>query len=297
MTKGSSETTREAFCFDLYKKNKPKHILLSKIRNSFLEWFIGFSEGDGAFSTWFDGRGKRAAFVIEQKDPKILFRIRTELGFGKVAQYGRGYYRYSVYDNETLIKLYCLFAGNLVLNKRNLAFEKWTTYLKFPEDFSISKEYLQHIQKNNYSGAMAIKCNNGWLSGFWDADGGFYANADYTRRLPNIILRAYVTQLGEIEVLQEIANVIEGKRKNLHTLTNNVSLKRYNRLELASNNCIVTLLSYFQRYKLVGPKNIIFGRWKRLYEMREKIRNEDLEMSEKSLKKLKKLIESTKTPK
>lgn len=292
---GSSETTREAFCFDLYRIMKPQH--KKRIRKAFLEWFVGFSEGDGTFSVWFDGRKKRAAFVIDQKDPKVLHYIRTELGFGKVSQLKRGYWRYSVYDNDNLIKLYCLFAGNLVLNKRNLAFERWSTYLQFPEYFSISKKYLQHIQDNKRSGVKAINCKNGWLAGFWDADGGFYAYADYTKKIPNIVLRAYVTQAAEIEVLQQIAIAMNAPNKVISTITNNVSPKRYNRLDLADDNSIVTALSYFQKYKLIGPKNIVFGRWKRLYQVRENMkvmRSSGIEISEKSIKKLKRLIESTK---
>lgn len=49
----SSETTREAplnksFCFNAYFTYfKPEHIKSNNYR--FLEWFIGFSEGDGSF--------------------------------------------------------------------------------------------------------------------------------------------------------------------------------------------------------------------------------------------------------
>ena len=56
MKKGSSETTREAFCFDLYFRYKPQHKKKTQIR--FLEWFIGFSEGDCTFHTWLD-KGKK----------------------------------------------------------------------------------------------------------------------------------------------------------------------------------------------------------------------------------------------
>ena len=69
---GSSETIREApqliELSDYESFGKPDHI--KKIDRSFLEWFIGFSEGDASFVK------DQLAFVINQKDPKLLFRIK-----------------------------------------------------------------------------------------------------------------------------------------------------------------------------------------------------------------------------
>jgi hypothetical protein len=51
---GSSETTREAplfkksqFDFSFIFKTLPDHIKITDVK--FLQWFIGFSEGDGSF--------------------------------------------------------------------------------------------------------------------------------------------------------------------------------------------------------------------------------------------------------
>ena len=93
---GSSETTREAplnlsksFCdkvaffeeesFDAYFTTfKPEHI--KSINTQFLEWFIGFSEGDGSFIV----SNERCYFMINQKDLKILYKMKAILGFGQV---------------------------------------------------------------------------------------------------------------------------------------------------------------------------------------------------------------------
>lgn len=50
--KGSSETTREAFDFNFskYIETKPEHN--KNVDQNFLEWFIGFTEGDGSFITY-----------------------------------------------------------------------------------------------------------------------------------------------------------------------------------------------------------------------------------------------------
>ena len=73
----SSETTREAsleknFNFDYYYKYfKPQHI--KQIDRNFLEWFIGFSEGDGSFVV----TNNRCYFFINQKDIKLLYKIKA----------------------------------------------------------------------------------------------------------------------------------------------------------------------------------------------------------------------------
>jgi hypothetical protein len=48
-----------------------------------LQWFIGFTEGDGAI---LESKG-RLSFVITQKDVRVLYHIQEVLGFGKVDVY------------------------------------------------------------------------------------------------------------------------------------------------------------------------------------------------------------------
>ena len=297
--KGSSETTREAFCFDLYIKYKPLHI--KKVNKRFLQWFIGFSEGDCTFHSWFDGQRKRAGFSIDQKDPKVLYVIRKQLGFGRILPCKK-YWRFQVWDKDNLHRLYCLFAGNIVLDKRHLRFQKWTTFLSFPVNFSIPSSYSLRLLANTFGGTGAINLDNAWLAGFWQADGGFYAVMNPTRI--NVILRAYITQLGEIPALDEIALQLSGGKKAFSFITNNRSETFYNRVDFASQHCLEKILSYLEEYKLYGEKRLNFLRWKRVYEMREKLKSlktdsnqiSDL-LSEKSIKKLKRLIAATKTTK
>ena len=123
---GSSETIREApqsIQLSHYKKlGKPEHI--KQLDRPFLEWFIGFSEGDGSFAL------DRRAFCINQKDPKLLFRIKKKLGFGSVYETSDpGIWRYSVTGHTNCLRLYYLFNGNLALEKTIDRFLKWSTNL------------------------------------------------------------------------------------------------------------------------------------------------------------------------
>lgn len=84
---GSSETTRETpfinFDFTEFMKNAvPSHI--NHIDQHYLEWLVGFIEGDGTFYFRKDNNNFRLGFEISQKDPKVLFQIKKTLGFGSV---------------------------------------------------------------------------------------------------------------------------------------------------------------------------------------------------------------------
>jgi hypothetical protein len=46
-----------------------------------LQWFIGFTEGDGLI---FTDKSGRISFFITQNESKILYQIKETLGFGKV---------------------------------------------------------------------------------------------------------------------------------------------------------------------------------------------------------------------
>ena len=118
---GSSETIRKTtFNFSNYRSRLVSHKRAGNIKTTFLEWFVGFSEGDGSFTV----SGTRLFFIINQKEEGILHRIRTELGFGKVSHY-KTYSRFIVADRDNIERLIHLFNGNLVLNKTVRRFSLW----------------------------------------------------------------------------------------------------------------------------------------------------------------------------
>ena len=76
----SSETIRDiTYNFDEYYFLIPQH--KKKINRQFLEWFIGFTEGDGSFIV----SKNKVYFDITQSvsDIQVLYYIKKELGFGK----------------------------------------------------------------------------------------------------------------------------------------------------------------------------------------------------------------------
>ena len=280
----TSETTREAmlkkelnFDFTGFKTDKPSHI--KSLDTDFLTWLIGFIEGDGSFWTrnnnseiatsfTIDVVNKRAEFEITQsvQNIRVLYYIRTKLGFGRICTFeknGNTYCRWFTSKQENILRLVSLLNGNLILQKRREQFQKWVTDMNAMWDLTIQ------IKK----GTCKISLQNAWLAGFAEADGGFHTNVKtnfQSGKRPKgghyikFDTRFYITQLGEINVLKDIQNLV-GCTTKIGTLTNGRTKVRYNRLEITHPDCITLLLKYFTKFPLKGAKNIDLLRLARVH--------------------------------
>lgn len=217
---GSSETTREK-TYNLMLKKKwnlqlyspswlPQHIL--SIDKHFVEWFIGFSEGDGSFSaTLYKNKSYvlqeyyRHSFIINQKEPQVLYKIRTTLGFGTVKKYedkkqGTTYFRYVVSDLDGIERLIHIFNGNLILTKTQNRFKIWLDTFNLRPSINNLIPYMTHNSNN-------LSLSSAWLSGFIDAEGCFNSlyNKDYLKSLKLIVdLRFIMDQKNESQFFKQI---------------------------------------------------------------------------------------------
>lgn len=251
---GSSETTREAsvFNFDIVqsfyctcKKKTSCTTSEKKDKRVFLEWFVGFTEGDGSFAlaifpTISNPYNMRPSFQITQKHPQVLYRIKKELGFGTIVSITdrktcRSYYRFSVYKLEHVRHLILLFNGNLVIEKVQIRFAQWVkTYndLCDQRDKLISENLTKTVrepciglQESHYLAQQSsltkvllnlftpqIDLDSAWLAGFTDAEGGFYGSLSPSKRhLTGFRERYkfYIPQKDGLEVLQRIAHLVQ----------------------------------------------------------------------------------------
>ena len=197
---GSSETIRKAPYFnfeDFYKYGHAKHV--PRIEESFLEWFIGFFEGDGylgfsksrIYNRLRNGKEykepvcERLYFHICQKEKRIIEKIAYIFGFGRVSSFnqnGEIYSRWVLDSKNSMEKIAYLLSGNLIIKERQKQFLQWIkvgekkNMFKFP--FNKNKPYCS-----------SINLKNAWLSGFIDAEACFYANFS----LPSSIKQKIIT--------------------------------------------------------------------------------------------------------
>jgi hypothetical protein len=236
-----------------FKLSFNKNINLNKYLNTnnlnfnkdFIDWFIGFTEGDGSFII--NKYNKYLEFKITQSntDIQILYYIKKELGFGRVSLQDskNKTYQFIVRDKEGLLKLINIFNGNLYLNKYNNKFKLFVD--RYNETY---KTNIIVINNNKF-----ISLNNAWLSGFTDAE-GCLLHSFYNKK---ISIRYVLAQKNEDNILNQIAILLDGKI-NISKL-DNTSYMTVNYTKL------IKIIKYLNTYKLKTKKSIIYINWVWVY--------------------------------
>jgi len=313
--------SQKRFSFIDYWNYMPSHVqgLLKKKPDKlpsylrFLEWFIGFAEGDGCF--WLKKQNgsqiPRLLFEVGQKDPKVLYWIKKMLGFGIVRSWTRAstgsvYWSYTVHSKPNVTRLIALFNGNLVLPKRRFVFNKWVEAGGVAGCLPL---YFTNKQKNINKG-VSVSLDTAWLSGFIDAEGCFYAKFSNSAdsRIPRLKQKMHITQksvFSEHKILEEIRDLFlsttnvqrlrpnkkakpeliseyNNEYENLTTLSSNY------RVEISSVESQRLIIKYIRLFPLKTNKWIAFTRWERIIMAR--LRNDHLD--EAKIPKLSRLAQS-----
>lgn len=226
---GSSETTREASVFNFTPFYESLHIKPETANNQpssrFLEWLIGFTEGDGSFQLV---KQVRPCFIINQKDPKVLYLIKKTLKFGsitkiKATQEVGEHYRYLVHKLHHILQLIYLFQKNLILSKVRARFDKWIeSYNSLCDRRDMLKRlnalHLPKVERElsstfNLPQLHLLTLTSGWLAGFIDAEGNFYASLTPSKRHYlglRLRLKFSIKQKGEKMVLEKVITLVRG---------------------------------------------------------------------------------------
>jgi hypothetical protein len=120
----SSETARKiTFDFKFYQNHLPQQ---KKLNSQFLQWFIGFTEGDGSFVI----SNNKVRFDITQtlSDIQVLYMIKKNLGFGKIIHRDvetRDVGVFYVTSKENFTRLVHIFNGNLCSPYKKEQFKNW----------------------------------------------------------------------------------------------------------------------------------------------------------------------------
>jgi hypothetical protein len=255
------------------------------ISDSWLSWFIGFAEGDGAILS----HKGRPRFVLTQKESLILEHINKILGFGKVSKFGSGknsYSRYIVDDIKGIILLSLIFNGNLVLFHRVRQLGKWiddiNAKLQNPNACFTSQpifKFYSNIILKTYLFLPSL--NNAWISGFTDAEGTFNVNitvrkstvTGYRVQLRFILDQNFaLNQLTYIRDLFGYGSVIHRKKDTF----------RYYCESFLGMGLICT---YFEKFPLKTKKSISLANWLKVYNM---VLNKE-HLTEEGLKKVREI--------
>jgi hypothetical protein len=250
----SSETTRE--------------MSTSKYPIWFVDWFVGFVEGDGSFSC--DRNAKRLYLQVRQKDPQILYFIKDYFGFGSVVVNQDGYYSYTVSGKAHILVLINLLNGKLVLTKTNRRFVgEWLD--NYNQWFILPSNATAIAWKGQ---ATFAGLSNAWLCGFTDADGslGFKISADSKRKHGcRVRIYWYVDQTGldsrnDLELMSKVLGFgfLEKKVSCASSFKPSVPGVAYRLITMSAADC-KQLQGYFSLYTpLTTNKKVRFVRWCRV---------------------------------
>jgi len=255
--KGSSETyTQSSLNVQEGKEQaensaRPSH--KKAYTTDFIDWLVGFTEGDGSFEV--KNETQRVSFIITQKDPKVLYFIKKELGYGQVYECKDTYWRYTVSSQEQIGYLIQLFTGQLRLEKTNRRFEAWveaySKYNKLKERITVER------------GVKKIDNNTAWLSGFIDAEGSFSAAQRSGRT--TFRMKFSIKQKGEHETMKQLL-LFAGPNEKWGTLSKRGDIGI---LEVDSIVRLRPLIKYIGKYPLHSQKGIAYVRWLKLLRVVE----------------------------
>jgi hypothetical protein len=259
----ASETTREtSFNFSAFRLyyNTLFSKDAQKISDSWLTWFIGFVEGDGAIQTY--EKGTRVRFVITQKESAILYHIHNKLGIGIVKHFPQGtsgnkndFYRLIVDNPSHILLLAFLFNGNLAITRRIQQLYLWIQVLN--HRFGENTILFIHT-------AVSITLQDAWLSGFTDAEGCFNVSITYNERytLGHVIKMRYLLDQKDSSILLVIQNLFGFGKVTVRSKTEGVY--RYTVTGFKSNK---ELISYFILFPLLTKKANSFEKWSTVHNI------------------------------
>lgn len=219
---------------------------------SFLEWFLGFTEGDGSFIV--SSRGN-LMFVITQSttDIQVLNYIQQQLGFGRVIKQGKNTSRFIVQDISNLHILIQLFNGNIVFPSKQNSFFEFLTHFNKLSNFST-------ILFN--SSLMLPTYYDYWLCGFTDAEGCFTCSLlgnSTAYRFRFLLARAEGAGTINKNVLIYIGDLIKGTVQS-H------SVKNVYEITVNGIRNIDKVIDYFNNHKLYSKKVKSYELWMEIYE-------------------------------
>lgn len=243
----------QTFNFENFFKYNPQ----KKITNNYLNdlcWFVGFSEGIGSW--YVDSKSRRTYFIINQKDAKVLYKVRSILGFGKIYDY-KTFFRFSVTDPKGTFNIIQIFNGNLVLNKSLEAFSLYLTIFNNTGKTRLSIEKQQIIILNNDKILPTTK--DAWLSGFIEAEGCFSFDRRRGENLSS--LRFHLTQYNELDLFNHLAAIFS---VNVLEFSNDKNIDKKFLCFYLQGFKVVVLLNYLNLFPLYSEKSIMLVKFKKI---------------------------------
>jgi LAGLIDADG endonuclease len=261
----------DTFDFTLFYKVFKKLHNNSKAPPSseWLQWLIGFTEGDGSFSVFTrkDRNGLLISFHITQHNhsQNVLYDIKEALGIGNVySTNSQNYCQYTVANLMHINLIISLFNNNILLPTKKVQFKRFVTAYNLRVNNRKIQPIPPVIKFSNRTPELSLE--DAWLSGFTDAEGCFYAYLKEGQK--NYKLQYCIVQKYSVNkrLLKQIMDLF---KTGSITLKNSPNVWSYNIYKI---NSFEPLINYLNRFPLKTKKKESFQKW---VDIREKLQRKD----------------------
>jgi hypothetical protein len=261
----NNKLQKTEFDFEIFKQKD--NAKFEDIPNNWLEWFVGFVEGDGTFAITYPTNPTNTQEIITFEiklslvDEATLKHIKTVLGFGFI--YTRATHSiFRVKDLQNLKYIIHLFNGNLVLPYRKRQFSQ------FLEIYNKKMLYWSNKNKPRFdteqitfqTSEILPTLKDAWISGFADAEGCFSIWFNKKSRSAAITFNLSQSKIENLPILKHLitvfsAGTVGGDGPN--------TPEQFYFLISGSTNCL-KVCPYFEKYPLKTIKLRSFAIWKNL---------------------------------
>ena len=226
--------------------------------DAWLQWFIGFYEGDGSLHVSSKHGSVVLTVVQNWSDLDVLENIRSTLGVGTVVPHNtlNETWRYRVESKQGMELLLNLLNGNMVVPTKILQFQEALT--SFNEWVSRGSLLLPQIMLKTT--VLLPSLTTAWLAGFSDAEGcfscSFLSNSSHAFRLRFLLAQKY---LANRPVLLAVLGLFGAGKVLAHHVPD---VYEY---VLGGVKNTESCFSYFDQYTLRTRKAKSYRMWRELH--------------------------------
>jgi hypothetical protein len=234
----------------------------------YLEWLVGFTDGDGSFclidyKPWLN---HRFSIGLHLRDIQLLYKIKTNLGIGRV-EFNTERALYVISDMNHLIdNIVPIFDASPCLSRKFFQYKIWReTLLQRKEGIPllVRPEYAKDIAYSlkPIEEILALPYFDNWLVGFIEAEGSFSISIeDNGKRIRPYF---YIDQKFDYHLMEAIRQRLSFNSKILLRREHMFCLSGKSKREIEN---VVSFLKT-AKVKLQGYKKIQFLLW--LKELRK----------------------------
>ena len=253
--------------FKTLQRLNMKHLF----NQNFLQWFVGFVDGDGCFSVHKDKNRYTLSFKISQSsvNRQVIYKIKKHFKIGNVnIDKKNNMVSYVIRDKKKLCQIiYPIFYNYPLLTSKFFYFKWQRYYLFFNNDKKndLINETLYKIYKkgpcSSYISPFSIeKPSKYWIHGFIEAEGSFFITSCGLNK------KGYRRFSHSFGISQKLDNHLLESIKAFFKIKSRVRKKNqgYFLLETKSSRCLNYIIDTLDKKNVFyGHKTWEFKVWKR----------------------------------